>query len=224
MARRATARAKTASDDVYNARKRFSRSALRNIDKAEKSSGATAAKYRRLAEEDLRQAIATYDTASKKPNYLREIREAASSLGVDIGGEIATLPSYTPKERRQRVERSFDTLEGRLQDTEVRRDRQARALLNNEEIGSRILGGLVDVWKKKATVWDEESKRYKVDNSKIEGILIDYFGVGSLADVLDKLEESIGSKLYDVTEERANIYETVKLLIQTKVIENTLVQ
>lgn len=219
-----SARSKTASDDVYNARKRYARSGLRNLQRAEGATGATATKFKRLAEQDLKAALSTYDVqSSKKQNYLKEIRQLSQGLNLNLSQELQQTARVEGKQKTRAIRRSFDTLESRMRDPEVRRERQARAILSNDEIGSRILGGLVDVWKDQATVTDEFG-RSKVDTSKIMPALLNYFKVDSVADMLDKLQESIGAQLYDVTEERANIYEVVKLLIQTKVADNTLVQ
>lgn len=214
------ARAKKASDDVYNARKRYWRSAERNLKRAEQSTGANAAKYRRLAEQELKSALSTYEQG-KKVKYSKNIVQLAEKLNVDLSAPMQQLDTKT---RTRVIERSFETLETRLRSPEVRRDRQARAILNNSEIGSRILGGLVEVWRDKATVWDESKQKWKVDNELIYDVLTEYFQVDTIADVLDKLQEQFGAKLYDVSDERANIYEVVKLMIQSKVADNTLVQ
>lgn len=219
-----SARARTVSDDVYNARKRFGRSGLRNLKKAQESTGATAAKYRCLAEQDLKAALSTYDTKSgKKQNYLKEIRQLSEGLSLNLTQQLEQTKRAEGRQKTRVVERSFETLESRLQSPEVRREKQARAILSNDEIGSRILGGLVDVWKDKATVVDEFG-RAKVDTSKIMPALLEYFKVDTVADMLDKLQESIGEKLYDMSDDQANIYEIVKLQIQSKVADNTLVQ
>lgn len=213
-------RAKTSSDELYNARKRFWRSAERNLKKAEQATGASAAKYRRLAEQELKAALSTYDT-SKTVKYSKPIQRLAQTLKIDLSAPAKQLDTEA---KTRVIQRSYETLESRLQNPEVRRDRQARAILNNTEIGSRILGGLVEVWRDKATVWDEKQQKWKIDNELIYDILTEYFKVESIADVLDKLQEQFGERLYDVTEERANIYEVVKLMIQSKVADNTLVQ
>lgn len=217
------AREKTAADDIYNARKRYWRSAERNLKRAEQTSGASAAKFRRQAEQELKQALSTYDT-SKKINVSAPIKRLAQSLNIDVSYELTSARQLSEKEKRQTINRSFNTLESRLQNPEIRRDRQARTILNNPAIGSRILGGLVDVWRDKALVWSDKQNKYVVDNEKIYGILTEYFGVETIADVLDKLEETMGERLYRVDGDNETIYETVKLLIQTKVADNTLVQ
>lgn len=208
------------SDDVYNARRRFARAAERNLEKAKETSGATSERYRQLARQNLESAIDLYDSKSLNRKSAQRIRQAAGELGVDLEGAKADTGRAN---KLDVMSRSFSTLESNLADDNFRREQEARALLNDDRIGSRILGGLVDVWRDKATIVDENGIA-KIDNAKIMPALFDYFGVENLADMLDKLEDSIGSKLYEMRGDADNIYEHVKVLIQTKVLENTLVQ
>lgn len=208
------------SDDVYNARRRFARAAERNLKRSKETSGATSERYKQLARQNLESAINLYDSSSLNRKSAQRIRQGAEELGIDLGVEKANCSRAS---KLDAVSRSFGTLEGNLSDDSFRREQEASALLNDDRIGSRILGGLVDVWRDKATVIDSTGMA-SIDNSKIMPALFDYFGVDNLADMLDKLEASIGSKLYDMRGDADNIYEHVKVLIQTKVLENTLVQ
>lgn len=208
-----------AGDDVYNARRRFARAAERNLKRARETSGATSERYRQLARQNLESAVDLYDSSRNRRSAQRMTR-LANELGVDLEGAKADVGHSN---KLDAMSRSFNTLEGTLADSEFRRQQEARALLNDDRIGSRILGGLVDVWRDKATVVDDNGMA-KIDNAKIMPALFDYFGVDNLADMLAKLEDSIGSKLYEMRGDADNIYEHVKVLIQTKVLENTLVQ
>lgn len=210
------ARKREVSDDTYNARRRFVRAAARNLDKARESSGATAQRYRQLARQNFESAIGLYDS-SRKPSRL--MTSIADELGIDIKMARSEAGDVN---RLNLLERSFDTLESNLTDVQFRREQEARALLNDDRIGSRILGGLVDVWRDAATVIDENGMAH-IDNSKILPTLFDYFKVDNLADMISKLEDSIGSVLYEMNGDVDSIYEYVKVLIQTKVLENTLV-
>lgn len=204
------------ADEVYNARRRYARAADRNLDKAEKSNGATAARYRQLAKINYDQAVALYgENAPTRKSA--EIRRLESEFGFDA--ERTNRANV-----EQSIIRSKRTLETNLNDIESRREAEARTLLNDAEIGPRILGGLVDVWRDKAKVRDPETGLERIDNKKIVPALLDYFGVGSLADVVERLEETIGSKLYELKGGDENIYENIKIIIQTKVVEGTLVQ
>lgn len=207
------------SDDTYNARRRFARAAERNILKAKESSGATAQRYRQLARQNFESALELYDASSnQRPS--RIMTGLADELGIDIEQARSEAGRANMLDL---LERSFSTLESNLADDQFRREQEARALLNDDRIGSRILGGLVDVWRDAATVIDENGMAH-IDNSRILPSLFDYFKVDNLADMVSKLESSIGSRLYDMRGDSDTIYEHVKVLIQTKVLEGTLVQ
>lgn len=206
------------SDDTYNARRRFARAAERNLSKARESSGATAQRYRHLARQNFESALELYDLKNRR-KPARILTQIADELGLDME---RTRSEAGRSDRLELLDRSYNTLETNLTDVRFRREQEARALLNDDRIGSRILGGLVDVWREAATVIDENRMAY-IDNSKILPTLFDYFKVDNLADMVSKLEDSIGSKLYEMKGDADTIYEHVKVLIQTKVLENTLV-
>lgn len=206
-------KANTQADKTYNARRRYARAARRELDRAEQSSGATAARHRQLAKTYYNSAIATYDDTPKKMS--KDLTRLANEFGFDE----ERVNSYRKSDY---VSQSYNLLEGSLNDENVRREQEARALLNDDTIGSRILGGLVDVWKDKATVTDKNGAS-KIDNKKIIPALLDYFKVENLADMIDKLEESLGTSLYDLKGNLEDIYEYVKIQIQEKVIDNELV-
>ena len=75
---------------------------------------------------------------------------------------------------------------------------------------------MVDVWKDKASI------EGKIDKKAMFDAIYDYLGVDNLADALQKMEQAIGDRLYG-DGETDTIYETVKLIIQSKVADNTLV-
>lgn len=216
-----SARPRKKGDDSTNARKRYYRSAERNLKKAEASTGATSAKYRQLAKMDFEAALDTYDPSTTQ-NFSQPIKRLANEFGVDLESRRKEFITSDDETRRKRIRQSENVLESALQNPDIRREREARALLNNDKIGSRILGGLVDVWRDAATVTDEMG-RTKVDTSKILPTLFEYFNVTNLADMLQKLEKAIGDRLYK-DEDSESMYEAVKLVIQTKVAGNTLVQ
>lgn len=205
------------ADKIYNARRRHSRSAVRHLQRAENSSGATAARERQLARQEYKEALKLYGSSSPAKKS-KEIRQLEDFFG--FGPQGVTRPASVSDDL---ISRSFQSLEGSKQDVEMRREAEARALLNDDTIGSRILGGLVDVWKDKATVTDSNGLQ-RVDNKKIVPALLDYFKVTNLADMVEKLEASIGEKLYDLKGDIDNIYEHVRLQIAEKVRDNTLVQ
>lgn len=210
------ARKGKSSDSAYNARRRYYRSAQRNLEKAEKSSGANAARYRAVARQDLEDALNTYDPSAPKQKISKPIRDLADKFGIDIDAQRGEFIASTEKQRKRAISKSVETLEGVLQDEEIRREREARALLNNPKIGRRIIGGFVDIWREQAI--DEMGK---IDNSQILPALFDYFEVDNLADMLEKVEQIIGDMLYK-DEDSDAMYEAVKILIQIKTADNTI--
>lgn len=223
MARRKQARPKTQADSTYNARRRYYRAAERNLKKAESESGATAARYRQLAQQNLENAVATYGENVDPSKVSKPIKELSQKLDFNINLVNTESRLTTKRDKEKIVRRSKSVLESNLQDEDVRREQQARALLNNEAIGTRIIGGLVDVWKDAATYTDEKGFE-KVDNKKIFPAIMEYFGVDSMAAVIDRLEEVIGEDLFATTGRADNIYEYVKVVIQSHVIDGTLTE
>lgn len=215
-------RAKKAGDASYNARRRYYRAAERNLKKSEQTSGAESARYRELARQDFENALDTYDPTNTQ-KYNKPMQRLANEFGVDLESRRSGLSSVdTRKIEKQRtrqkraISESENVLESNLSDEIYRSEREARAIFNSP-IGSRILGGLVDVWRDKAV--DESGK---VDKSKIIPAILDYFNVDNLSSVIEKLEGMLGELLYK-NPDRESIYESVKIIIQTKVADNTLV-
>lgn len=211
--------AKSDSSQAYNARRRYARAGVRYLKEAESSSGATAARYKQLAKRQYEAALKTY--GDKPPQKVSaNIKQLQEQF--DPGRDITKQGGIRTSDREAYIEQSAFSLQSSMADENVRREREARTLLNDDVIGSRILGGLVDVWKDKATVIDENGMT-KIDNKRIVPALLDYFKVTNLADMVDKLEETIGSSLYELKGDLEDIYENVRILIAEKVRDNTLV-
>ena len=214
-------RARKAGDIATNARKRYYRSAERNLKKARESTGATAKRYRALARQDFEDALSTYDSGTTQ-RYSKPIQRLASEFGYDLEGTRKDRNTGASQRRREAIARSEQVKESALKDPAIRREREARSILNNDKIGSRIMGGLIDIWRDASTVLDMETGMLKVDNSRILPVLFDYFDVDNVADMMDKIEETIGDKLYSDLDSDET-YEVVKMLLQTRVAENSLV-
>ena len=214
---------KEKGDTSYNARRRFVRAAQRNLDKAEETTGATAARYRNLAKQDLEKALQTYDKRTNQ-DFSRPIKDLAASLDVNLNQSRQQLKQtkteVATKMMNVAVDRSISRLESELQDSEVRRQAEAQSVFNSP-VGQRIIGGLVDVWKSEAVEIGADGMQ-KVNKAKMMKAIFDYFGTDNLADVLKKVEDELGESLYRQGD-RDEIYETVKLQIQNKVADNTLV-
>lgn len=215
-AAKGAARARKAGDKAYNARRRYLRSAERNLKLAEKSSGATAARYRQLAKIDLDNAMATYEKGTTQ-KFNKVITRIAKDLNVDIEAkrkQIKRLSYETAEKMRERAisdVKSKTRLVKSLQDVEVRRQVEAEAIFNSK-IGRRIIGGLEEIWRPLAT-----NAQMKIEKSMIFPSLFDYFEVDNLADLLDKIEEIVGEKLYS-DEDSEELYESVKLTLQKHIL------
>ena len=215
------ARRKT-GDDATNARKRYYRSAERYMKRAEQSTGATAARYRQLARQDLDNALNTYSKSTTQ-KFSKPIQKLANDLGVSLDQERRKIKArsdeYAEKTRKAAIDlkagsASAKRLAGAADDAEVLRQSEARAIINSP-IGHRILGGLIDVWEEAATI-EDETGQLTVDQSKILPALFDYFNVDNLADMLEKVEQIIGDKLY-ADEDDDMMYEAVKIMLQTHI-------
>lgn len=182
-------------DESWNARRRYQRSAERYLKKAENSSGVMADRYRELARGDLKRALDTYEKEPKAGG----IKRLMNRLGVSKPESAAT-----PERRRQLIEDSKTALESSRTDPNVRREREARSILNSK-IGKRIYGGLVDVWRDKAG----EGEGF--DRNAIEDAILEHFGVESMADVIEILEQEIN--LY-ADPEKEEKYDDVRLMVE----------
>lgn len=223
------ARRKKQGDVSTNARKRYYRASERYLKKAEQASGASAKRYRQLAKQNFEDALATYDPANTQ-KYSKPMQRLANEFGYDLDEhrrlpldkyEAMQLLERRGKRQERVVRESKYVKESSLKDDDVRREREAQALFKNFEIGRRIIGGYVDVWRDEATVIDPETGERKVDTRRIFAALYKYFNVENLADLVEKVEAEIGETLYE-TGNDDEIYEVVKLRIQNKILDNTL--
>lgn len=216
------ARAKRPTGDAANnARKRYYRDAERYLKQAEKATGATAARYRSMAEKRLNEALNTY-TKGTTQNFAKPIQNIANQLGVDLNEVRDKIRSRSKKQEKQIRDRYIDetrslyALKG-SRDPETLRQNEARALFNSP-IGSRIIGGTVEIWQGKATVTLPDGST-QIDKSKILPALYEYFNVDNLADLLIAIETMSGEDLYKSPDDEA-FYESVKITIQTMIAEN----
>lgn len=214
-------RARKAGDTAYNARRRYFRASERELRKAESTTGAASSRFKQIARQYFEEALSTYDPSTTQ-RFSKPIRKLANTFGVDLDEYRKSAATRTSDDmsgsRRRTISRSTDVLESSLRDENTRREREARMLLSNDRIGSRIMGGFVDIWKEEATVVDSATGVLKVDNMKIMKKMMDYFEVDNYADLLDKIENITGERLYANPENDFD-YESVKILIQTHIAE-----
>ena len=229
-ARKAASRAPNKGDVSTNARKRYYRASERYLKKAEESSGVTSKRYRQLAKQNFEDALGTYDPANTQ-KYSKPMQRLAAEFGYDLEGS-RQLPENKAEaarivERRQRkqqylINESRNALESTMSDEQMRKEREAKTLFRSSEIGRRIIGGYVEVWKDEATYIDEATGERKIDTRKIFKSLYKYFGVDNLSELVEAVENEIGETLYQMGD-TDEIYEVVKLSIQKKIDVNTLV-
>lgn len=225
---RLSSAARKAGDEATIARKRYYRASERYLKKAEQSTGTTAARYRYLAKQSFEDALSTYSPENKQ-RYSKPIQRLANEFGYDLererrlpDGESARAAELARRERQmERVvyARSDDTLESTRKNPDKRREAEARAVLRSSELGRRIIGGYVDVWRDEATYIDTKTGQQKVDTSKIFKALYKYFGVSNVADLVEAVEKDIGEDLYSMGKQE-EVYETVKLRITKNLLEN----
>lgn len=217
-------------DASYNARRREYRAAQRYLKKANENTGAVAEKNRALAKQHLMNALDTYDPNAPAQRISSQIINIGAQLGIDVQGmrsefipTVSKDASAVQKKRavqkqKEAIEASFQSLESAREDAQVRSELEAQELMSNPTIGKRIMGGLVDIWR------DKVSKKKKASENRqaAQEAIFDYFNANSWVDVLQKLEQAIGSDLYAIASE-LEAYEIVKLAIQKGVTGNTLV-
>lgn len=211
------ARKAKSGDTAYNARRREYRAAQRYLKKAEQSSGATAARNKALAKTHLQNALDTYDP-SQNQKISAPITNLAAQLGVDIQESRAQYINATAKERESAIQGSTSALEGSLKDPYQRKVAETEALMQNKTIGRRIMGGLVDIWR------DVVKKgKSAIENRKAATkAIFDYFEVDNWYEVIEKLMQAAGSELFDTSADE-EIYDVVRITLQTKINNNTLV-
>ena len=211
------ARAKRPTGDAAtNARKRYYRAAERYLKQAQNAVGANAARLRTLAQLRLEDALNTYTKATKQ-SFSKPIQRIANALGIDLTEERRKMQARTDKEDLRIRERAISEEKSKqakasAYDSEVMRQREARALLNSP-IGRRVIGGTVEIWQDAASITTEEGQT-KIDKTKILPALYEHFKVDNLADLLDVMENIAGESLFNEIDEQ-ELYESAKITIQT---------
>lgn len=187
-------RAMKAGDLAWNARRRYARQAERYAKQAKGASGIEKSRLENLASSALEKALQTYEDPSK----------AKSSMITNLAKELdVRIPTRKPSEKRRSkaIEESEElALESSLSDDETRRELEAQSILSSD-IGNRIYGALVDIWK---------DSDYADRNQAI----MDYFGAENMADVLQAIEDA-GIDLY-VDPESMERYQEIRTAISER--------
>ena len=191
MARRPKRPSGYTSDEIRNARRRYARQAERYEKAAAQASGIEASRKRQLARTSLEKAISLYDDPSKAGN-----NKAIRSLMDRLNPRIASK-SLSDAQQARAVEQSEDYLARAFTDPEKRRERETEILLSGDA-GNYIFASLSDLWKGK-------------DYSDRESLILEHFGVESMADVMDIITNA-GIDLYRDQEEEYKYSEIVSAI------------
>lgn len=201
-------------DAQYNARRREYRAAQRYLKKAEQTTGAASAKNRALAKTHFERALETYDPAQKQ-NFSSSIINLAAEFGIDIQGQRSEFITSNEARRKKAIERSVSALKKMPAE---QREQEARDLIGNKEIGRRILGGLVDIWRDSVKKGNSAAE----NRQAIEKAIFEYFGTNSWADVLERLEQRMGNEMFSIASD-LEIYDVVRIGLQKHIAGGTLI-
>ena len=171
----AGSRARKAGDAAYNARRRYARQAERYAKEARGASGVEKGRLETLARSNLERALATYQNPSKAKGS-KLIRDLARELNPRVPTRKISEGALS-----QLIAESFAAKDEVRDDDAIRRELEAEDILSSD-IGNRIYGALVDIWK---------DSDYADRNQAI----MDYFRVDSMADVIEAIEDA-GIDLY----------------------------
>lgn len=199
----AASRPRKASDDVYNARRRFRRQAERYEKKAAMAMGVEKSRYLAQARAAIGKALETYQ-GKQKPQGA--VKAAAQRLGVEaLPVSMRNAGKVRESELQRLMRQSRETLAsvGR----KATRDQVAREILKTGNIGSRFYGGLVQVWD--AT---EETRRHP------DRAILDYFKADSIMDVLEDMEAA-GIDIYSPIENDTE-YKSIQLRVQKYILQS----
>lgn len=207
-------------DEATNARKRYYRAAERHLKNAQKLTGASAARERKLAEIQFENALNTYDPETTQ-RASKPMRRLANEFGIDIEQRRRELSRMPEKLRDYRIEQAKETRKElisdeqskrarvkNLRDVEKRREYEAETLFGQQNIAHRILGGTVDVWRDAA----RNPVTGKIDKEKILPALYREYKVSTLGALLNKIENIVGDIIYAAKSDEA--YDVMKLTLQ----------
>lgn len=209
-------------DEATNARKRYYRAAERHLKNAQKLSGASAARERKLAEIQFENALNTYDPETMQ-RASKPMRRLANEFGIDIEQRRRELSRMPEKLREYRFEQAREArkeliseeeskkaLVKNLRDAEKRSEYEAETLLSNQNIMHRILGGLIDIW----NIRENRTDKGELKREKIIPTLFEHYKVNTMSELLDRIEKQVGDMLYGANQDE--IYDAVKLTLQLK--------
>ncbi len=189
------ARKRKASDDIYNARRRYRRKAQRLEKQAQKAaSPAERNRLRTQAASLYEQAESLYEDSTSKRTKAKGMQELKTQLDPYI------MERRTKKATGDKLKTLIEQSNLSLESADVSRDDIAKSILNRENIGSRFYAGTKQIWE---------------GSDDINQAILDYYGKDDLLAVLEELEEA-GIDLY-TPEEQSEVYTDVATSIQANV-------
>ena len=188
-----TARAKKASDEVYNARRRYTRKAERYMKQADSSYGASRERYIELAKREAEKALSTYD---KEPSF-QKLSKGLQRVALETDAQFAKPANDA--QRQKLISRSKRALESNIQD---RREYEGRAIMSSS-IGSRIIAALEPIWRDYSSI-NPETGKTEIDWSAASKAIFEHMSqqtgkpVNDWLGVIEAFEQNpeIGADLY----------------------------
>ena len=215
-------RKRKSSDENYNARRRYLRNAERYLSKADATIGAEASRYKALAREFTAKAAELY-TRNADIERSGAFNKLSERLGINVS-EFMQGREQTEREKRREETLIRESRETTLPDggrgmtradiIKFRREQEAQAILNSD-VGARIYAGTVEIWTDEMPdASGDITRRKSVED--INQAIMDYFGMSSMMDVIELLEEKTGISLFSNPESMEK-YDLVTLAISRHV-------
>lgn len=187
------ARAKKASDEVYNARRRYTRKAERYMKQADSSYGASRERYIELAKREAEKALSTYD---KEPSF-QKISKGLQRVALETDAQFSKPANDA--QRQKLISRSKRSLESNVKD---RREYEGRAIMSSS-VGSRIIAALEPIWRDYASI-NPETGKTEIDWSAASKAIFEHMSqqtgkpVNDWLGVIEAFEQNpeIGADLY----------------------------
>lgn len=215
-------RKRKSSDENYNARRRYLRNAERYLNKADATIGAEASRYKALAREFTAKAAELY-TRNADIERSGAFNKLSERLGINVS-EFMQGRKPTEREKRRGETLIRESRETTLPDggrgmtradiVKFRREQEAQAILHSD-VGSRIYAGTVEIWTDDVSDVSGDVLRKK-NVEDINKAIMEHFGVSSMMDVIELLEEKTGISLF-ANPESAEKYDIVTLAISRHV-------
>lgn len=191
------ARKRKASDEIYNARRRYRRKAQRLVKQAaQAASPAEANRLKTQAAGLYEQAVSLYEDSSSKRAKAHGMQQLESELDPYI------IQSRTSKKTGDKRAAILGASRAALESSEVSPDEAAKAILSRGNIGSRFYAGTREIWEGRT-------------GEDINQAILDYYGADNMMQVLEQLENA-GIDLY-TPEEQSEVYTDVATAIQANV-------